>query len=40
MDALNYKLTILQASAGYGKSTALAALAEEIVFCPTFKGCR
>jgi LuxR family maltose regulon positive regulatory protein len=29
MDALNYKLTILQASAGYGKSTALAALAEE-----------
>lgn len=29
MDALNYKLTILQASAGYGKSTELAALAEE-----------
>ncbi|MBU2609894.1 MAG: hypothetical protein KJ606_02940 [Chloroflexi bacterium] len=28
--ALDYRLTILQAGAGYGKSTALAELAEEI----------
>ena len=28
--ALDYRLTILQAEAGYGKSTALAALAEEV----------
>lgn len=29
LEALDYRLTILQAGAGYGKSTALAALAEE-----------